>query len=82
MTGIYQIKDPALSVDSFSYLIQDIFPEFDIDGPVKCFSGERKGVRIRLVNQHTDLYWDLKTLVRTVDARKFHIDIGSMGCHL
>ena len=37
------------------------------------------GIYILLVNNHTDLYRDLHTLVSTIDPCKFHIDISSVG---
>jgi hypothetical protein len=81
MTGIYQIKDPALSVDSFYYLIQDIFPEFDIDIETEGFPGEREDIGIRIMDDYPDLNGDLHALAGAVDSRKFHVDIGGTGGH-
>src|SRR5512139_1388739 len=74
-----QIEDPSLPFDPFTYVIGDIFPAFNINNAIERRAGERKVVRLRPMDDHTDLYGDLHPLVCPVDSCKFHIYICGAG---
>jgi hypothetical protein len=82
MLAGYQIEYPSLPIDPFSHIIRNIFPEFNIDVVTEGLSSEGDSIRIRMVDNHTDLNRDLQALVCAVDPSKFHIYISSAGRHL